>query len=89
MRLISTLRYRELTVEDRNVLFPSIQLIIHSLTHVDHLSGGLLWIVNKKRYDTTWCHINTLKGLIKTVITLSIQVVLNLFLFVSLKYPLK
>ena len=32
------------------------------LTHVDHLIGGLLSIVNKKRYDTTWCHINTLEG---------------------------
>ena len=29
--MTSTLRYRELTVEDRNILFPSIQLIIHSL----------------------------------------------------------
>ena len=24
------------------ILFPSIQMIIHSLTHVDHLTGGLI-----------------------------------------------
>ena len=31
------------------ILFPSIQLIIHSLTHLDRLTGGLLGVVNKKK----------------------------------------
>ena len=43
-----------------------------SLTNVYHPTGGLLRIVNKKRYDTTWCHINTLEGYTKTFISLSI-----------------
>ena len=42
--------------------FIVIQLIIHSLTHIDHLTGGLLRKVNKKRYDTEWFHIKTLEG---------------------------
>ena len=51
-----------LVYKNKDILLPSIQLIIHSLTHVYHLTGGLLKIVNKKRYDTTLCHINTLEG---------------------------
>ena len=31
-----------LVYKNKNILFPSFQLIVHSLTHVDHLTGGLL-----------------------------------------------
>ena len=31
-----------LVYKNKNILFPSIQLIIYSITHVDHLTGGLL-----------------------------------------------
>ena len=34
--------HMRLVYKNKNILFLSIQLIIHSLTHVDHLSGGLL-----------------------------------------------
>ena len=30
-----------LVYKNKNILFPSIQLIIHSLAYVDHLTGGL------------------------------------------------
>ena len=46
-------RERCKTVKKNKKKIPSIQMIIGSLTHVDHLTGGLLRIANKKRLDTT------------------------------------